>query len=35
MRIVYLRSLLSDLLSREDHAEFVRSLDDDTDLATT
>ncbi len=27
--------LLSDLLSREDHARFVRSLDDDPDLATT
>lgn len=29
------RRLLSDLLSREDHAGFVRSLDDDPDLATT
>lgn len=29
------RRLLDDLLSREDHATFVRSLDDDADLATT
>ncbi len=29
------RRLLNDLLSREDHATFVRSLDDDADLATT
>lgn len=29
------RQLLSDLLSREDHATFVRSLEDDADLATT
>jgi bifunctional DNA-binding transcriptional regulator/antitoxin component of YhaV-PrlF toxin-antitoxin module len=29
------RRLLSDLLSRADHAAFVRSLDDDPDLATT
>ena len=29
------RRLLNDLLSREDHAAFVRSLDDDADLATT
>lgn len=28
------RHLLSDLLSRESHAEFVASLDDDPDLAT-
>jgi bifunctional DNA-binding transcriptional regulator/antitoxin component of YhaV-PrlF toxin-antitoxin module len=28
------RRLLGDLLSREDHADFVRSLDDDPDLAT-
>lgn len=27
--------LLDDLVSRDDHAEFVRSLDDDPDLATT
>jgi bifunctional DNA-binding transcriptional regulator/antitoxin component of YhaV-PrlF toxin-antitoxin module len=27
--------LLNDLLSRDDHAEFVRSLADDPDLATT
>jgi hypothetical protein len=27
--------LLSDLLSREAHADFVRSLDDDPELATT
>ncbi|MET0894819.1 MAG: AbrB/MazE/SpoVT family DNA-binding domain-containing protein [Acidimicrobiia bacterium] len=27
--------LLDDLLSRDDHAAFVRSLDDDSDLATT
>jgi len=27
--------LLGDLLSREQHAEFVRSLEDDPDLATT
>lgn len=29
------RRLLGDLLSREEHAAFVRSLDDDPDLATT
>jgi len=29
------RRLLGDLLSREDHASFVRSLADDPDLATT
>jgi hypothetical protein len=29
------RRLLSDLLPREDHAAFVRSFDDDPDLATT
>lgn len=29
------QSLLSDLLSRDDHASFVRSLADDTDLGTT
>ena len=29
------RTLLDDLLTREEHAEFVRSLDDDDDLATT
>ena len=29
------RRLLGDLLSREDHAAFVRSLDGDPDLATT
>jgi hypothetical protein len=29
------RRLLDDLLSREDHAEFVRTLVDDPDLATT
>ena len=29
------RRLLGDLLSHEQHAEFVRSLDDDLDLATT
>lgn len=29
------RRLLDDLLSRDDHAAFVRSLDDDPDLATT
>lgn len=29
------RRLLSDLLPREDHAEFVRSLADDPDLATS
>jgi bifunctional DNA-binding transcriptional regulator/antitoxin component of YhaV-PrlF toxin-antitoxin module len=29
------RRLLNDLLSREDHAEFVRSLAGDPDLATT
>ena len=29
------RRLLNDLLSREDHATFVRSLADDADLATT
>jgi len=28
------RRLLGDLLSREDHADFVRSLADDPDLAT-
>lgn len=27
--------LLSDLLSRDEHAAFVRSLDDDSELATT
>ncbi len=27
--------LLDDLVSRDQHAEFVRSLDDDPDLATT
>jgi hypothetical protein len=27
--------LLNDLLSRDDHMEFVRSLDDEPDLATT
>lgn len=27
--------LLGDLLNRDEHAEFVRSLDDDPDLATT
>jgi len=29
------RRLLADVLSREDHAAFVRSLADDPDLATT
>ena len=29
------RLLLDDLVGREDHAEFVRSLADDPDLATT
>jgi bifunctional DNA-binding transcriptional regulator/antitoxin component of YhaV-PrlF toxin-antitoxin module len=29
------RKLLDDLVGREQHAEFVRSLDDDPDLATT
>jgi bifunctional DNA-binding transcriptional regulator/antitoxin component of YhaV-PrlF toxin-antitoxin module len=29
------RRLLNDLLSRDDHATFVRSLEDDADLATT
>jgi hypothetical protein len=29
------RRLLNDLLSREDHADFVRSLASDPDLATT
>ena len=29
------RRLLDDLLSREDHAEFVQTLADDPDLATT
>ena len=29
------RRLLGDLLSREDHAGFVRSLEGDSDLATT
>ncbi|MDE0269164.1 MAG: hypothetical protein OXI96_09090 [Acidimicrobiaceae bacterium] len=29
------RRLLSDLLSRDEHAAFVRSLSDDPDLATT
>jgi bifunctional DNA-binding transcriptional regulator/antitoxin component of YhaV-PrlF toxin-antitoxin module len=29
------RRLLDDLVSREDHSEFVRSLADDPDLATT
>jgi bifunctional DNA-binding transcriptional regulator/antitoxin component of YhaV-PrlF toxin-antitoxin module len=29
------RRLLDDLLSRDQHAEFVRSLEDDPDLATT
>jgi bifunctional DNA-binding transcriptional regulator/antitoxin component of YhaV-PrlF toxin-antitoxin module len=29
------RTLLADLVTREQHAEFVRSLDDDADLATT
>jgi hypothetical protein len=29
------RALLGDLVTREQHAEFVRSLDDDPDLATT
>ena len=29
------RTLLGDLVTHEQHAEFVRSLDDDADLATT
>ncbi|HUF33447.1 MAG TPA: hypothetical protein VMN58_09600 [Acidimicrobiales bacterium] len=29
------RKLLGDLVGRDQHAEFVRSLDDDPDLATT
>lgn len=29
------QKLLDDLVTREQHAEFVRSLDDDSDLATT
>lgn len=29
------RRLLNDLVSRDDHATFVRSLDDDPELATT
>ena len=29
------RRLLSDLLSRDEHAAFVQSLDDDSELATT
>ena len=29
------RRLLNDLVSRDDHAAFVRSLDDDPELATT
>lgn len=29
------RRLLDDLLSRDEHAAYVRSLDDDPDLATT
>ena len=29
------RGLLGDLLSRDEHAAFVRSLDDDPELATT
>jgi bifunctional DNA-binding transcriptional regulator/antitoxin component of YhaV-PrlF toxin-antitoxin module len=29
------RRLLDDLVSRDDHAEFVRTLSDDPDLATT
>ena len=29
------RRLLNDLVSREEHAEFVRTLTDDPDLATT
>jgi bifunctional DNA-binding transcriptional regulator/antitoxin component of YhaV-PrlF toxin-antitoxin module len=29
------RRLLNDLLSRDEHARFVRSLEDDPDLATT
>ncbi len=29
------RRLLNDLVSRDDHAAFVRSIDDDEDLATT
>lgn len=35
MYFVLVRWLLSDLLSREEHAAFVRSLDYDPDLATT
>lgn len=29
------RRLLADLVSRDEHADFVRSLEDDPDLATT
>lgn len=29
------RTLLDDLVTRDQHAEFVKSLDDDADLATT
>jgi hypothetical protein len=29
------RRLLNDLLSRDEHARFVRSLEDDPELATT
>ena len=29
------RTLLTDLVTREQHAEFVRSLEDDADLATS
>lgn len=29
------RKLLNDLVTRDQHAQFVRSLDDDPDLATT
>ena len=29
------RTLLDDIVTRDQHAEFVRSLDDDPDLATT
>ena len=29
------RTLLGDLITRDQHAEFVRSLHDDPDLATT
>lgn len=29
------RRLLDDLLSRDEHVDFVRSIDDDPDLATT